>query len=76
GVYLTSVLKNMDVTTFDAIKSVFDGTFKGGTVVGTLANGGVALAPYHDFEASVPTELQDQITALQTGIIDGTVKVK
>ncbi len=75
GVYLTSVLKNMDVTTFDAIKQVVDGTFKGGVVVGTLANGGVGLAPFHDMEASVPVELQDQITALETGIIDGTIKV-
>lgn len=75
GVYLTSVLKNMDVTTFDAIKQVFDGTFKGGIVVGTLANGGVGLAPYHDMESAVPVELQDQITALETGIIDGSIKV-
>ncbi|MDO8732859.1 MAG: BMP family ABC transporter substrate-binding protein [Actinomycetota bacterium] len=75
GVYLTSVLKNMDVTTFDAIKQVVDGTFKGGVVVGTLANGGVGLAPYHDMESMVPAALQDQITALQTGIIDGSIKV-
>ena len=75
GVYLTSVLKNMDVTTFDAIKQVFDGTFKGGVVVGTLANGGVGLAPFHDMESAVPVELQDQITALETGIIDGSIKV-
>jgi len=75
GVYLTSVLKNMDVTTFDAIKQAFEGTFKGGVVVGTLANGGVGLAPYHDFDGTVPQELQDQITALQTGIIDGSIKV-
>ncbi len=43
--------------------------------MGTLANGGVGLAPYHDFDGSVPQELQDQITALQTGIIDGSIKV-
>jgi len=76
SVYLTSVLKNMDVTTFNAIKSVVDGTFKGGVTTGTLANGGVGLAPYHDFDAKVPADLKAKIEALKAGIIDGSVSVK
>ena len=76
GVYLTSVLKNMDVTTFNAIKAVADGTFAGGVTVGTLANGGVGLAPYHDMDSMVSPELKEQMTALQAGIIDGSVSVK
>ncbi|MFZ9697071.1 MAG: BMP family lipoprotein [Ilumatobacteraceae bacterium] len=75
GVYLTSVLKNMDVTTLAAVKAVFDGSFEGGVTVGTLANGGVGLAPYHDFESEVPAELSAAIEALKAGIIDGSVKV-
>jgi len=75
-VYLTSVLKNMDVTTFNAIKAAVDGTFEGGVTVGTLANGGVGLAPFHDFDGSVPQELKDQLETLKTGIIDGSVSVK
>jgi len=76
AVYLTSVLKNMDVTTFNAIKSVVDGTFEGGVTVGTLANEGVGLAPYHDFDAAVPAELKAQIETIKAGIIDGSVSVK
>lgn len=76
SVYLTSVLKNMDVTTFNAISSVLDGTFAGGVTVGTLANGGVGLAPYHDMDASVPQALKDQIEALRAGISDGSIDVK
>ena len=76
GVYLTSVLKNMDVTTFNAIQSVVDGTFAGGVTVGTLENGGVGLAPFHDMDASVPQELKDQIETIKAGIIDGSVSVK
>jgi len=76
AVYLTSVLKNMDVTTFNAIKAVIDGTFAGGVTVGTLENGGVGLAPYHDMDSMVSPELKEQMTALQAGIIDGTVSVK
>ncbi len=76
AVYLTSVLKNMDVTTFNAIKSVVDGTFEGGVTVGTLANDGVGLAPYHDFDATVPADLKSQIDTIKAGIIDGSVSVK
>jgi len=74
-VYLTSVLKNMDVTTFNAIAAVVDGTFEGGVTVGDLANGGVGLAPYHSFEDQVPQELKDQIETIKAGIIDGSVSV-
>ena len=76
GVYLTSVLKNMDVTTFNAIKAVVDGTFEGGVTVGTLANDGVGLAPYHDFDATVPADLKAQIDTIKAGIVDGSVSVK
>ena len=76
GVYLTSVLKNMDVTTLNAIKSVVDGTFEGGVTVGTLENEGVGLAPYHDFDAAVPAELKAQIETIKAGIVDGSVSVK
>lgn len=76
NVYLTSVLKNMDVTTFNAIAAVVDGSFAGGVTVGDLANGGVGLAPYHAFEDAVPQELKDQIETIKAGIIDGSVSVK
>jgi len=76
NVYLTSVLKNMDVTTFNAIKAVVDGTFEGGVTVGTLANGGVGLAPFHAFDGAVPQALKDQLETLKSGIIDGSVSVK
>ena len=76
NVYLTSVLKNMDVTTFNAIQAVVDGTFEGGVTVGTLANGGVGLAPFHSFDGAVPQELKDQLETLKSGIIDGSVSVK
>lgn len=76
GVYLTSVLKNMDVTTFNAIKAVVDGTFEGGVTVGTLANGGVGLAPLHDFDSVVPAELKAALEEIYAGIIDGSISVK
>jgi basic membrane protein A len=76
GVYLTSVLKQMDVTTFNAIKAVVDGTFAGGVTVGTLENGGVSLAPFHDQDGAVSAELKAQLDTIKAGIIDGSISVK
>jgi basic membrane protein A len=76
NVYLTSVLKNMDVTTFNAIQAVVDGTFEGGVTIGDLKNGGVGLAPFHAFDGTVPQKLKDQVEALKAGIVDGSLSVK
>lgn len=75
-IILTSVLKNMDVTTFDIIKSVVDGTYKGGVnVVGTVQNGGVGIAPYHNLDSKVSAELKAEIEQLKKDIIDGKIKL-
>lgn len=74
-VYLTSITKRMDATVFDVIKSAMDGSFKGGILLGSLANGGVDLAPFHDMEDQVPAELKMELDAIRAGIIDGSIKV-
>jgi basic membrane protein A len=72
-ILLTSVLKNMDITTFNAIEAVLNDTFVGGVVVGTLENGGVDLAPYHDLASMVSSELQSELDLIPQGISDGTI---
>lgn len=74
-VYLTSIMKRMDATVLNVIKSAMDGTFKGGTTLGTLENGGVSLAPYHDMESLVSDELKAELEAIRQGIVDGSIKV-
>lgn len=74
-VYLTSVLKRMDSTVTAVIKSAMDGSFAGGLTVGTLANDGVGLAPFHAFEDAVPAELKAEIDEIRAGIIDGSISI-
>ncbi len=76
GVYLTSVEKRMDATVLAAITAAHDGTFEGGVTVGTLASGGVGLAPFHELDSAVPDELKAELDALRAGIIDGSIDVK
>jgi len=74
-VYLTSVMKRMDSTVTEVISRAVNGTFEGGIMVGTLENGGVDLAPFHDMEARVPAELQAELATVRAGIIDGSINV-
>jgi basic membrane lipoprotein Med (substrate-binding protein (PBP1-ABC) superfamily) len=76
SIILTSVLKNMDITTFNSIKAVQDGTFEGGVVVGTLENGGVGLADFHDLASAVPDDVKAELEEVKAGIIDGSISVK
>ncbi|MCB0102709.1 MAG: BMP family ABC transporter substrate-binding protein [Anaerolineales bacterium] len=71
-VILTSVLKNINVAVYDAIKAEVDGTFAGGIYVGTLANGGVGLSDV----AGASDELKAGLDAVKQGIIDGTIATK
>ncbi|NQY58005.1 MAG: BMP family ABC transporter substrate-binding protein [Ilumatobacteraceae bacterium] len=73
SVYLTSVLKKIDVAVFDAIETVVVNGEPGGDYVGTLENEGVGIAPYHDQEGDVPAELQDEVTALIDALIAGEI---
>jgi len=74
-VYLTSIVKKMDATVFEVVEMAMTGTFEGGSIVGTLDNTGVGLAPYHAFEDAVPDELKAEIDAIRQGIIDGSIDV-
>jgi basic membrane protein A len=74
--YLTSILKNMDVAVFDAALAVAEGTFAGGVYVGTLANNGVGISSYHDYQDDVPADLVAELEQIKADLIAGTITVK
>ncbi len=72
---LTSVMKGIDASVKEAASEALNGTFKGGNYVGTLANNGVAIAPYHDYDSKIPAKLKADVTAIKAGIISGAISV-
>ena len=74
-IVLTSILKKMDVSVYDTIMAAGGGTVDYEAYVGTLENGGVGIAPLHDFESKVAPELWAEVEALQEAIIAGEVEV-
>ena len=72
---LTSILKQMDVSVYDAIVAAAGGDTNTDAYVGTLENGGVGLAPLHNFEDRVDPALWQAVQDLQDQIISGELTV-
>jgi basic membrane protein A len=71
--FITSVTKGIQPAVKNAVVTASNGSFKGGNYIGTLANGGVTLAPYHDFASKIPAALKAEVIALKAGIISGLI---
>jgi basic membrane protein A len=71
--FITSVTKGIQPAVKNAVVTASNGSFKGGNYIGTLANGGVTLAPYHDFASKIPSALKAEVIALKAGIISGKI---
>lgn len=70
--FLGSVTKGVTTSVENAVLAAAKGTFKPGSYVGTLANGGVAL----DFDSpTIPASLKATIAHLKAGIESGMISV-
>jgi len=69
GSLVSSAMKLLTPGVYNQIKTVLDGTFKGGNNLGE-----VGLAPYHDQEANVSADAKAKVDAATKGIEDGSIK--
>lgn len=74
---ITSVVKNMDIIVFDALKSAKDGTLAWGThqYVG-LADNSMGLADNDVYQKTVPEDVRKYAAELRDKIISGEIKVE
>jgi len=75
GNVLTSMLKHVGLASYDAIESVYDGTFAGGLVVLDLAADGVGYSPLTYTRDLIPEELLAEVEVLAAMIRDGSLVV-
>jgi len=75
-VLLTSVLKNTQQAMVQIVGDVVDDAFSNEPYIGTLENGGVEIADYHDLAGLVTPELDAEIDALRRQIIAGELVVE
>jgi basic membrane protein A and related proteins len=71
--FITSVTKGIQAAVKHAVITAQKGTFTGGNYVGDLANGGVLLAPFHEFASKIPASLKAELKTIETGIENGTI---
>ena len=75
-IVLTSVQKGINPAVVDTIKSGVEKKFDKAPYVGTLKNGGVSLAPFHDLQKSQPKGLEDELKKIKEEIVSGKTVVK
>ena len=75
---MISVLKGLQISVEQAIKSVYDGKFENTTYVGTLKNKGVGISPlYGKFKSTlISKQLQSEVADLQSDIANGIISIK
>lgn len=73
---LTSILKNTEDAVVAAVGDAVDGTISDEPIIGTLENGGVDIAPFHDLDERVSDETRAELDALRQQIIAGEITVE
>jgi basic membrane protein A and related proteins len=75
-IMLSSVMKQMGEAVETVVKEDKEGKFSNTPYVGTLANDGVQLAPFHNLDSAVPAELKTELDQIKKDIADGKLKVE
>ena len=74
SLWITTIEKAIAPFVALSVQEQAEGTWVQGAFVGDLANEGVGLAPYHDWDAKISDELKAEVTQLLADIAAGTIK--
>ena len=75
GTMLTSMMKRVDLATYNAFKTAQNGTWKPGLQVLGLKEEGVGWALDDNNKSLITADMQAKVEAAKKDIIDGTIKV-
>lgn len=75
SVMLSTVTKGITDSLFLALQDTLNGKYSTQPYLGTLQNGGVGLAPFHDFDAQVTPETKSELERIKNDIINGTIPI-
>jgi len=71
---ISSAAKNVDAAVYNYLKTVKDGSVKAGIMTANLSNGGIGLAPYHDWDSKIPQAVKDKVKEATDGLKSGTLQ--
>jgi basic membrane protein A len=75
SVFLSTAEKNIADAVTKAVEDASGGTYSTTDYIGTLANSGVALAPFHDLDSSVNSTLKSELDQVKADIISGKITI-
>ena len=75
AVFLSTAEKNIAAAVTKSVEDAAGGTFATTDYVGTLTNGGVGLAPFHDLDSKVDATLKTELDTVKADIISGKIKI-
>jgi basic membrane protein A and related proteins len=70
---LTSIIKRIDVSVFQAIERALADEEPQPVFISTLENGGVGIAPFHDYDGDITDEVRQGLQELEEGLIAGEI---
>jgi basic membrane protein A len=73
--FISSVTKNLSDSVEQYVTKAASGSFPTGSYVGTLDNNGTGLAPFHDFDSKVSSDLKTELKTVQQDITSGKIKI-
>jgi basic membrane protein A len=73
SLWLTTVEKALSEYVVASIKDHAEGTWEPGLRIGTLENGGVGLAPFHDWDGRVSAELRAEVDQILADVASGAI---
>ncbi|MBE7188113.1 BMP family protein [Jatrophihabitans endophyticus] len=76
SVFLTTTYKGIQPAVKTAVENGAKGKYTGTNYVGTLANGGTGLSPYHDFASKVSSTLKSEVAQVGKDIESGKIKIQ
>jgi len=70
---ISSAMKNVDVAVYNYLKTVSTKTSAAGMFTANIKNGGIGLAPYHDWDSKIPADVKAKVTEAMKGLKEGTI---
>ncbi|CAN5543229.1 BMP family ABC transporter substrate-binding protein [soil metagenome] len=70
---LTSIIKRIDVSVYQAVERAVRDEAPQAVFVSTLENGGVGIAPFHDYEGDISDEVRTGLEELEQALVAGEV---
>jgi basic membrane protein A len=75
GYFISSVYKNLPDSVAKIVEDAAAGDYSAKSYVGTLANRGVGIAPYHQWSDRVPAKLKAGLKRVEADIIRGKITI-